>query len=302
MKSPAIVESGAFALTQRSLANAEATCEAFATRAGCPDQTAKCLRNLPVDALVNNFTDPIIPGVIDGNILTESVGTALTAGRFAHVSVLNGVNNIEELIFTAGLGLAVSGGTFVGVPVHPVTPHGYTTDIAAVLGVSDARAATIAAQYRLSSYPLPDVAFATLVSDANFACPALQVDRWTSKRVPTFAYEFNDNNAPERFAPLPPAATHSSELQYIFDEPTTPLPGTLTSDQQALAASMRTAWASFAANGDPSSGELPWPSLDDGASVMSLAPPQPQVETNFSEIHHCEFWGVRADARDGHGK
>jgi para-nitrobenzyl esterase len=298
----AIVESGAFALTQRSRANAEATGEAFATRAGCPDQTANCLRNLPVDALVKNFTDPVIPGVIDGNILTESIGTALAAGRFAHVPVLNGVNNIEELIFTAGLGLAVSGGTFVGVPVHPVTPDGYTTDIAAVLGVSDARAATIAAQYRLSSYPLPDVAFATLVSDANFACPALQVDRWTSKRVPTFAYEFNDNNAPERFAPLPPAATHSSELQYIFDEPDTPLPGTLTSDQQALAASMRTAWASFVANGDPSSGELPWPSLDDGASVMSLAPPQPQVETDFSVIHHCEFWGVTADARDGHGK
>jgi para-nitrobenzyl esterase len=40
--------------------------------------------------------------------------------------------------------------------------------------------------------------------------------------VPTFAYEFNDNNATERFAPLPPAATHSSELQYIFDEPNAP--------------------------------------------------------------------------------
>ena len=133
--------------------------------------------------------------------------------------VLNGVNHIEELIFTAGLGVAVSGGTFVGVPVHPVTPAGYTTDITAVLGVSAAQTAAIPAQYPLSAYPSPDVAFATLVSDANFACPALQVDRWTARRVATFAYQFNDDNAPERFAPLPPAATHSSELQYIFDQP-----------------------------------------------------------------------------------
>jgi para-nitrobenzyl esterase len=290
----AIVQGGAFALTQLPLATAEATGEAFAARAGCPDQSAACLRKLPVGALVNNFTAPVIPGVIDGKVLTESVGTALATGRFAHVPILNGVNQIEELIFTLGLGIAVSGGTDVGVPVHPVTADGYTTDIAAVLGVSNARAAAIAAVYPLPSpvFPIPDVVFATLVSDANFACPALQVDRWTSERVPTFAYEFDDSNAPERFAPLPPAATHSSELQYLFDEPNAPLPGALTPDQQALAASIRTAWATFAADGDPSSQNLFWPSFDGGAQVMSLVPPQPQVESDFSAIHHCAFWST----------
>src|SRR5689334_1056034 len=40
----------------------------------------------------------------------------------------------------------------------------------------------------------------------HFACPALQVERSTSRRVPTFAYQFNDDSAPERFAGLPPAA------------------------------------------------------------------------------------------------
>ena len=286
----AIVESGAFALTQQPLADAEVAGEAFSTQAGCPDQTARCLRQLPVDSLVNSFTRPGIPGVIDGRVLTESIGTALAAGRFAHVPILNGVNHLEELIFTAGLGLAVSGGTFVGVPVHPVTPDGYITDIAAVLGVSEAKAASIAALYPVDTYPLPDVAFATLVSDANFACPAPQVDRWTSARVPTFAYQFNDDNAPERFAPLPPAATHSSELQYIFDQPNAPIPGTLDADQQALAASMRAAWASFAANGDPSTPSLAWPSFTPGQQVMSLVPPQPQVWAGFSAAHHCSFW------------
>jgi para-nitrobenzyl esterase len=290
----AIVESGSFALTQRPLADAKAAGEAFAAQAGCADQSARCLRSLPVQSLVDKFTAPVIPGVVDGRILTESIGSALAAGRFARVPVLNGVNHLEELLFTAGLGLAVSGGTFVPVPVHPVTPEGYTADITAVLGVSQARAASIAALYPLDAYPLPDVAFATLVSDANFACPALQVDRWTSRRVPTFAYQFNDDNAPERLAPLPPAATHSSEIQYIFDEPNTPLPGTLTADQQALAGSMRAAWATFAANGDPSTSSLAWPSFDPGEQVMSLVPPAPQVWTGFSEAHHCAFWAAGA--------
>ena len=52
----AIVESGAFALNQQSLASAETAGEAFAAKVGCADQTAACLRNLPVAALVNSRT------------------------------------------------------------------------------------------------------------------------------------------------------------------------------------------------------------------------------------------------------
>ena len=132
-----------------------------------------------------------------------------------------------------------------------------------------------------------------LVSDANFACPALQVDRWTSERgVRTFAYQFNDDNAPSRFAgpALPPIATHSSEYQYLFDLPNAPFPGTLNPDQQTLAATMRAAWTSFAATGNPSTAVLNWPSIGFGGSVMSLVPPQPMIETDFSAIHHCAFW------------
>jgi para-nitrobenzyl esterase len=51
----AIVQSGSFALTQQSLATAEADGEAFAAKVGCPDQTADCLRRLPVADLVSNF-------------------------------------------------------------------------------------------------------------------------------------------------------------------------------------------------------------------------------------------------------
>jgi para-nitrobenzyl esterase len=291
----AIVQSGAFALKQQPLAEAKAFGQAFATSAGCADQSAECLRALPVSALIEHFPGAAIPGVVDGRVLTESIGTALAGGRFARVPILNGINHDEEFLFVAGLGVAVSGGTFVLVPERPVTAANYQRNIAAVLSVPAARAAAIAAEYPLDAYPAPIVAFSTLVSDANFACPALQVDRWTSTRVRVFAYQFNDDSAPQRFAPpgaLPPIATHSSELQYVFDLPNTPVPATLNAGQEALARSMRAAWASFAASGDPSTAAMPWPSFNDDGQVMSLVQPQSQVDSDNASRHHCAFWSA----------
>ena len=293
----AIIQSGSFALSQQSLADAETGGEDFAAKAGCPDQTAACLRHLPVSTLLAEQNGVYIPGVVDGQVLTEPIGTALAAGRFARVPILNGTNRDEERIFVS-FGHAISGGTNVPIPGDgTVTADTYQSDIAAVLGVPATRAAAIAAEYPLAAYPAPAVAFSALAGDANFACPALQMDRWTSGRVPTFAYEFNDDAAPLRFTPPlvgPPVATHGSELQYLFDLPNAPVPGTLSASQQTLAASMRTAWANFAASGNPASAAVPWPAFGGGnrPPVLSLVPPQPELETDFSARHHCPFWAA----------
>ena len=291
----AIVESGAFALNQIPLANAELFGESFADKVGCPDQSAACLRNVPVSTLVDNFPTAAIPGVVDGKVLTESIGSALAAGRFAHVPLLNGVNQNEELIFVAGLGLAVSGGTFVPAPAPgPATTEAeYEGEIASVLGVSAARASAIAARYPLSAFPLPVLALSTLLSDASFVCPAVQVDTLVSAKVPTFAYEFDDGTAPPIFTgPFYPFATHSSEIQYLFDQPNAPFAAPLNPDQEALAASMRRAWANFAATGDPTSTAVPWPAFNGTSDVLSLVEPQPQVDPNFAADHNCSFWAA----------
>jgi para-nitrobenzyl esterase len=288
----AIVQSGAFALNQIPLAKAEAFGESFAASVGCADQTAACLRKVPVAALVAKFPGAAIPGVVDGKVLTESLGSALAAGRFTHVPVLNGVNHNEEWIFVAGLHLAVSGGQFV--PAAAPNAESYGSDIASVLGVSASKAAAIAALYPASAYPAPIVALSTLVSDANFACPALQVDRWTAKHASTFAYEFDDDTAPQLFAgpSLPPIATHSSEIQYLFDQPNAPFATALNPTQNRLAASMRAAWAKFAATGNPSTQATAWPAFKTGAQVMSLASPRLQLEKSFASTHHCGFWAA----------
>ena len=144
----------------------------------------------------------------------------------------------------------------------------------------------------------PTVAFSVLVGDANFACTALQLNQWTSQRVPTYAYEFNDDGAPLPFPlPLdPPVATHVSELAYLFDLPDAPLQVTLNPDQEALAASMRAAWASFAASGDPASeSNLRWPSFGGATQqrVLSLATPASVVTRDFASRHHCSFWAAQ---------
>jgi para-nitrobenzyl esterase len=112
--------------------------------------------------------------------------------------------------------------------------------------------------------------------------------------VPTFAYEFDDDTAPQLFAgpKLPPIATHSSEIQYLFDQPNAPFAATLNPTQDALAASMRAAWANFAASGDPASAAVPWPSFNIGSEVLSLATPQTQVDASFAAAHHCSFWAA----------
>jgi para-nitrobenzyl esterase len=286
----AIVQSGTFALNQQPLATAEAAGETFATAVGCPDQTAACLRNAPVSDLVAKFGVEI-PGVVDGSVLTQPIGTALARGQFARVPVINGITHDEELLFVAGLGLTVSQGTNIPLAAPLSDSANYQPDIAQALGVSAARAAAIANEYPLSAYPNSVVAFSLLVSDASFACPALQVDRWTAARgVPTYAYQFNDDNAPVNILGFSLGlATHGAELPYLFDQPNTPV--TLNADQQALAASMRTDWASFAGTGNPSSRALPWPSFN-GTRVLSLVPLQSQVTTDFATAHHCSFWAA----------
>jgi len=288
----AIVQSGAFALNQQPLATAEAAGQTFATAVGCPDQSAACLRNVPVSDLVSKFGVEI-PGVVDGSVLTQPIGTALARGQFARVPVINGITHDEELLFVAGLSLTVSQGTNIPLAGPAADPANYQANIAQALGVSAARAAAIAAEYPLSAYPSPLVAFSLLVSDASFACPALQVDRWTAARgVPTYAYQFNDDNAPVNIVGASLGlSTHGTELPYLFDQPNAPYPAMLNPDQQALAASMRTDWASFAGTGNPSSRALPWPSFN-GTRVLSLVPLQSQVTTDFATAHHCSFWAA----------
>jgi len=282
----AIVESGSYNPNQQSLATAEAAGQAFATKAGCASNTASCLRALPVSTILAN-EDPVgyTPDV-DGVVLRQSVKTALASGQFNRVPVMIGTNHDEYRLFVAIFAL-------IGAKV---TAANYQNMIANTLNVSAAAAAAIAARYPLSHFSSPSVALGAVGTDATFACHALSFDESLSRYVPTYAYEFNDENAPQLFLPpagFPYGAAHASELQYLFSQTAVPHPAELTTAQQQLAAAMKQDWTTMAKAGVPAAS---WPRFTPASQrMLSLVPPRPQVETNFSAQHQCAFW-IAAEA------
>ena len=286
----AIIESGSYSLLQPSLTTAEASGEAFAAKAGCASQTGAsqtgaCLRRLPVQTILND--QGTVGPDIDGTVLTQSIETALASGDFSHVPVIDGTNHDEWRLFIA-----------IFQPLTgTVTAANYQSMIASMASVSPAEAAVVAAHYPLRSYPSPAEALGAVGTDAIFACPALAMDRDLSRFTPTFAYEFNDENAPERFlAPISGfsyGAAHASELQYLFHLNESEFPGALTPQQQRLSAAMQRYWTNFARSGSPSGpGEPAWPRFGGGQRMISLIPPAPQVESGFAAEHQCAFWAA----------
>jgi para-nitrobenzyl esterase len=285
----AIVESGSYNLTQASLSSAEAAGEAFATAAGCSSQTAACLRSLPVSTILTNENTAGYTPNINSEVLPETLETAFATGNFNRVPIINGTNHDEWRLFVA----------LSELEGNPVTASNYQSMISSTLGVPSAVAAIIAAKYPLSSYPSPSIALGAVGTDAIFACPALAIDQSVSRFVPTFAYEFNDENAPEDFLPpvsFPYGAAHASEIQYLMGLPNAAFPGTLSAQQQQLARTMKAYWTNFAKRGFPSSPGTPfWPLFSSlTQNIQSLVPPTPQTETDFASSHNCAFWAALA--------
>jgi para-nitrobenzyl esterase len=283
----AIVESGAYLLSPPTLAVGEGRGQTLASRAGCPDQSAACLRGLPVETLLaNQGPSPSAQPVIDGVVLTQPIRAAIESGQFNRVPVLEGSNHDEWRLFVALNIELVSG---------PVTPEGYPAAIAATLGIPVAATAPFAATYPLEAYASPGEALAALGTDGVFACNARRAELLLSAHVPTYAYEFNDDRAPQRFLPpvsFPYGAYHASEVQYVFDTESRVPSEPLDADQLALADAMVDYWTTFARSGQPSSfGRRLWPRFRaDSERVLSLETPARQVETDFAADHHCDFW------------
>jgi para-nitrobenzyl esterase len=289
----AIVQSGAYALTEQPLAAAEQSGAQFAASVGCaqtgPAQVAACLRAVPVSTILAKQNASGYQPDIDGAVLHQSIGTALASGQFNRVPLVNGSNHDEWRLF---VGLD----TLEGQP--PVTAQNYLTSIENELGLPQAAAEAVAREYPVANFPSAPLALGAAGTDAVFACPALQVDTDASRFVPVHAYEFADASAPQRFLPdvgFPYGAAHASEIQYLFGL-SAAIPGPLTPAQQRLAAAMQGYWTSAARQHNPNTlGEPLWPAFSVASHAMiSLVPPTPRVISGFAAEHHCAFWAALA--------
>jgi para-nitrobenzyl esterase len=276
----AITESGPCAATLPALATAETTGSAFAARVGCagPAGQVACLRALPVSAVLAGGT---VGGPnVGGAILPRQIPAAISSGSFNRVPVMEGTNHDEDRLFVA-LQFDLAG--------RPVTAAQYPALIAAQFG---AAASSVLAQYPLAAFANPSLALATVVTDSRFACGARLADRLLSAAVPTFAYEFNDPNAPEFLVQdpvMPLGAFHASELAYLFPPPGVSI---LTPQQAALADQMARYWTRFAATGSPNAPGSPrWVRFTSANDrFQSLAPTSTGSITTFAADHRCAFW------------
>jgi para-nitrobenzyl esterase len=285
----AIIQSGActmqrtylndWGLHTRSTANERGN--SLAQQQGCTDPAtvAQCLRGKSVAELLDmpDFGFGFGPVYGDNAVLPLSPTDALRTGRFNKVPVMQGTTHDEHRTFTAGLELITG---------HVLQPDEYATEVTKNFGD---RAAQVLARYPLGTAN-PSVTLASVATDSSWGCQAYRTDQLLSRQVPTFAYEFTDEQAPwfhDTPAPsFPTGAFHASELQFLFDGGYGG--GTLTPAEQRLAQRMITYWTTFARTGNPNGAGLPhWPGF--GNRALSLAPDSIKP-VDFNAEHHCDFW------------
>ena len=265
---------------------------AIAESVGCTNQKASCLRAVPASTMVAQEPFPIYP-FVDGTLLPQTIGAAFASGQFNQVPVISGINHDEDRLFVAvDYDLA-------GNPI--LTSDEYDAAVAALWGPT--LGPPVLALYPYASYPSGGEALGASGTDGLFSCPARNADQLLSKFVPTYAYEFNDENAPPAQSyfggslTFPLGAYHTAELQYLFKDanffglPLAPL----SPEQVRLSQAMVSYWTQFAKTGNPnSSGEPAWaPYSSSGDQFQSLIPPVPVAESNFDASHHCStFWNT----------
>ena len=288
----AIAESGCIfpAHTRRS---AQQQGAALASKLGCtnPATAAACLRTKPAAAILR--AEPkagLAWGPVAGGVtLPLQPLTAFATGRYLHVPLLQGTNHDEGRFFV--------GIEFDLLRGHPLTAAEYPKVVAAQFGAAAAKA--ILAHYPLPEFKSPDLAYAQVLTDSEFSCPALLADILT-QRSGVYAYEFSDPHPPNDFGikfSFPLGAAHSTELQYVFGRipllDTTP---PFTPAQAALSAQMMGYWTRFAATGNPNGGTTPnWPRFGGGRpQIQELVPraTAPQAEPVFARVHQCAFWAT----------
>src|SRR6266513_2915310 len=132
----------------------------------------------------------------------------------------------------------------------------------------------------------------------------VQVDRLWAKWVPVYEYEFNDQNAPYYFPPLPgfkPLAAHTIDIQFLFPNWHGGVlgvnhPATLTTQETALSDELVAAWTHFASTGNPNgTGNSPWPQYSEAANAAAvLSENVPSLSTftlaQWSANHNCDLW------------
>ncbi|GIH68000.1 carboxylesterase/lipase family protein [Sphaerimonospora thailandensis] len=268
-----------------TLKEAEATGDRFAAAVGCGGaaDVAACLRAVPVKTLLEKAGDGIGPDkgtlapIVDGEILPMSPGEAFARGRVNNVALMHGVDRDEVQLQVAN------------------TPEEYEALVREQYG---RLAPEVFRRYPLNRFPEPAafIASRTIVADSNSVCPALLNHERLARRIPVYAFQVDNADAPPMFfldATKPNGSYHVNEVPFLLAPPG----ADVSANQRVFATQLVTQWTGFARTGDPTVDGAPyWPRFTrHHPTVMSLAPAgDSQLTEEISKQHNCGFWNKHA--------
>jgi para-nitrobenzyl esterase len=265
------------------------TGETLANDVGCGDPApSTCLRAVPAAYFVPFEVFPLFP-FVDGVLLTNTIAGAFASGAFNQVPVITGTTENEYNLFVA------ENYDLQGNPI--LTSDEYTAAVENLFPA--ALVPYVLSVYSYSVYPTGGQALGAAATDGAFSCPSLNAAQLLSQYVPTYAYEFADENAPPAQADFgglltfPLGAYHTSELQFLFKNFDVfgfpPSLITLSLQEANLSRTMQAYWTQFAKTGNPNISPKPvWPAYNTSTNLfMSLVPPKPLAISYFGIEHNC---------------
>jgi para-nitrobenzyl esterase len=291
----------------------EARGTAFSVAAGCGSGTdatvAACLRALPVSTILRlqgsskqaapnpaYFTTGLI---VDGTVVPTLPSDAWSSGRFNHMPIMNGTTE-DEGAFTTMINEVLKG---------PLSASQYTNMVTAAYSgpagpgggppnYPSGTARAVLDEYPLAKYTSPSLAWVAVRTDP-LSCEARHVNQLLGSKVPVYAYEFDDRNAPSYFPAVsfPTGAYHTADIPFLFGfhGGSRGIARPLSPAERVLAGQLRVFWTTFARTGDPNGVARtdPWPRYN-ASSPLYLAEnadgSAPVSEAQFSTTHKCSFW------------
>ncbi len=243
--------------------------------AGVNDRKA-CMRGLDWQALIDASQPTVGFGrsgetfghVIDRHSLTQAPGIAMQNGTAAPVPLIVGIN-ADELT------------SLLPVSSRPATAAAYEELIRQTF---PSISVLVLQQYPAGAYAEPWYAYADLLDDLQFACPAAAYSRnHAANGHPTWRYVYTHVFAG-------PAAVfgafHGADIGFVFG----PTPGA-TAAEADLSAQVQRQWTRFAASGDPNGGNDPaWPQRQANDDVaIEFDDLRRGLISNYRKSY-CDFW------------